>query len=104
MRDVIASELHTLVVLLKERDEGVSMRTIIQFGKVDELLERHDDLSGAGRLRALYQRYRDALEAVHVSVEVYFDRDEVLAAAEEALAARNAALPVGEQVHGEVQA
>ena len=38
MKDVIANELYALVALLKERDEGVSIRTVSQLGKVYELL------------------------------------------------------------------
>jgi hypothetical protein len=101
VKDVLASNLSNLVALLKERDEGVSMQTLIQVEEVDKVLEGHAHLPGASRLRAVYRQYRDAIEAIHWSGEVFVDRDEALAAAEEALTARNAELPVDERVHGE---
>ena len=104
MKDAIASELSLLVTMLKKHGGGLSMQTLIQLGKVAELLEEHDDLPGAGTLHAVYRQYRDALETPHISAEIYLDRDAALAAAEEALSARNEALPDDEQVHREVKA
>jgi hypothetical protein len=100
MKDLIAGELYTLVGMLKERATGVSIPTILQLVKVDELLDGRDDIAGAERLRAICRPYREALEADHSSVEITVDLREARVAAEEALAARNAALPVDEQVHG----
>jgi hypothetical protein len=44
MADLIAAELYTLVVSLKERDDGISVTTLRQLGRVYDLLEPYADL------------------------------------------------------------
>lgn len=103
VKDVLASNLSKLVALLKERDEGVSMQTLIQVEEVATLLEGQAELPGAARLRAVHRSYREAIEADHWSGEVLVDRDDALAAAEEALMARNAGLPMDKRADGEAR-